>query len=377
MSIRITETKIFDPQRTNSQTVIIRADCNIPFQEGKVLDSFKLETLLPLLEQVKSTGQKCVLLTHLGQPKDKEPELSTENLLSWFQTKGFEVGFARTVEGAKSVKEQFVLLENLRFFPGEESCHREFAQTLSELGQVLVFEAFGSAHRKTASTWLLPDFFDQKHKFFGPLAAQEIKKLSEFASCHSRPYALVMGGAKPEKLEWVEKVTCLPQDRNPDEILIGGLLGYKLEHDPEGAKTKQKLLGICQTRGINLHLPEDFVFSEQGAKRLAIDIGPKSIDRFCQVLSRSEKIFCNGVMGMAEHEDAQAGTFAVLGQISQLGGQESLAVAGGGDCVRFIKKLGLEDGFWHLSTGGGSALSFLASGKPLEQLPGLAKFLNP
>lgn len=329
---------------------MLRADFNVPMEDGKLVDDFKLRALLPTLELIYKNSKKCIILTHFGRPKNQDPNLSTKPLADWLCAHNFDVGFAHKIDQIKTIDNKFVLLENLRFFDGEDSGDESFAKSLAELGDIFVFDAFGVSHRKTASTTKLPKLFDSEQKFIGLLMAKEVDALTKFVKSPLRPYSIVMGGVKLEKTDLIKSFVNLPCELRPDNILIGGGLANKLMDDPEGKKLHEELLVMSQQNSVQLVLPTDFVERK--------DIGSESIAKFGQIISESRRVFCNGTMGVFEEPGFEAGTREVLRKICEVS-KSGMTVAGGGDCVRAVHKFGLELGFSFVSTGGGATLAFL------------------
>lgn len=383
----ITGLKIIDSSNLRGKTVLLRVDLNVPLEKGKIKDDFKLRVLIPTFNLVFQQARGCVILTHLGRPEKDTPELSTKNLIAWFGENGFSVEFAKTIEAARNSSAKIILLENLRFFKGEEFLSHDFAQELAELGELFVFDAFGFIHRKTSSTSLLPLKFEQSKKFIGPLVARELEALAGFKKNLSRPYALLVGGAKLQKLEQIKEFIFLPPADRPNKILIGGFLAGWFYSSLEGIQVRIHFQEICSKNSVSMILPTDFIyFDERGTKQCLraekidwtnktmqlIDLGPESMAMFCRVLSESEKIFCNGTMGLFEQSGASDGTFAVLKAMSTVFRRGGTVAAGGGDTLRAIKLLGLNEDFNFLSSGGGASLATL--GAPLgtwKNLPGL------
>ena len=386
---KIMALKVIDQACLRGKNVLLRADLNVPIENGQIKDDFKLQALVSTLELVAKFASRCVILTHLGRPEKESSELSTKNLVGWFAENGFNVEFAKTVDEAKNSKSKIIILENLRFFEGEEFLSQEFADQLAELGEFFVFDAFGFIGRKTTSTSLLPKKFDDDKKFIGLLVAKELEAFYQFKSNDLRPYSLLFGGAKLQKLELIEQIIFLNSAQRPNKILIGGFLAAWFYSSFEGIQVRIHFEEICLKRSVSLILPLDFVyFDENGIKRVIrteklnwsenqfkfVDIGPESVALFCRVLSESRKLFCNGTMGLFEQNGAEVGTNSVLGTISNVSKNDGIVAAGGGDTLRAICALGLYDSFNFLSSGGGASLTVLGKDfNSWKNLPGISE----
>jgi phosphoglycerate kinase len=258
---------------------------------------------------------------------------------------------------------QVILLENLRFHAGEEANDPQFASQLARLGQIYVTDAFGTAHRKHASTYGVPSLV--ANRGMGFLIEKELKFLDPLLHAPKKPFYAVLGGSKvTDKIKTIESLM-----RKVDGLLIGGAMAHAFwvaqgDTLPAGAKAPKPddveaakaLMRDAKKRDLLLMVPSD---TNQG-----FDIGPKTVKQFCDVLARAQTIFWNGPLGWFEKPEYAKGTFDVAKFVAEL---PAVKVVGGGDTVSAIKQSGVADRFDHLSTGGGAVLEYLEG----EGLPGI------
>lgn len=376
------------------KTVFLRVDFNVSLTaDGTVRDDKRIRASLPTIEELRQKGAKLVLASHLGRPKGKvDPKQSllpvAQKLAELLKTDVLApedcVGMTvkKIVHDAR--ENQIVLLENLRFHPGEESCDDGFAAKLAELAEIYVNDAFGTMHRAHASTAGMVKHF--KQKAVGRLVEKEVGFLSRLLHEPQKPYAVVLGGAKiSDKIAVVENLMNVA-----DKILIGGGMAYtflKAQGVAVGKslveETKlslaKRLIERAQTKGVALVLPLDSVIAETfdaAAKNrvamneenwgdwMGLDIGPKTVDLFAKELAGTKTVFWNGPMGVYEMPAFQAGTNALAKLVAASG---AMTVVGGGDSLAAVKQSGCAEQISHLSTGGGASLEFLEG----KELPGL------
>jgi phosphoglycerate kinase len=283
---------------------------------------------------------------------------------------------------------EIVLLENLRFDPGEEANDRGFAKRLARLGDAYVDDAFGAVHRAHASVAALPALFLEQGRpaAAGRLLQKEVEALSKLLGDPARPYLAVLGGAKvSDKLSTIEALV-----ERVDALLIGGAMAFTFIAAQGGEIGKSlvepdrfdEVLGArkrAHERGVVIQLPEDAVAAPEPTpdaphrtvpasqipeELMGLDIGPRTVEEFAMTIAEVKTILWNGPMGVFELEPFSAGTRGVATAIA---GSSAYSVAGGGDSLLAIKRFGLEDGFEHLSTGGGASLEFLEG----RELPGV------
>jgi phosphoglycerate kinase len=327
--------------------VLVRADLNVPLEEGTIADDTRVRASLPTLELLLERGAaRIVVCSHLGRPKGPDPAFSIAPVAARLQELLPEAGGRLT------------MLENTRFHPGETKNDEGFARELAAEADLYVNDAFGSAHRAHASTegvaHLLP-------AYAGLLLERELLELSRLLESPERPYVAVLGGAKVE-----DKIGVLRDlaDR-ADAVLVGGKMAEQLREDPPEFRVE---------------LPEDVVAAaafEADAEAevaavdavpdgwLALDIGPRSRSRYAERIAAAATVFWNGPMGVFEWPRFAAGTRAIARAMADA---DAHTVVGGGDSVRAVQELGLAERIDWISTGGGASLEFLEG----RSLPGIA-----
>ena len=378
--------------------VFVRVDLNVPLAEGAVADDARIRASIPTLEELLGAGASLVLASHLGRPKgtvrdelrlapvgDRLAELLGRDIMTLDKVTG---------DGPSAVCShiepgEVVLLENLRFDPREERNDEAFAAELAEFADVYVDDAFGAVHRAHASVAALPARFlsEGRPAAAGRLIEREVEALSRLLNEPQRPYVAVLGGAKvSDKLSTIGALV-----ERVDAILIGGAMAFTFIA-ADGGEVGESLVepdrfddvraarARAEERGVMLLLPEDVVAASEMSvtaarttvkaadvprRQMGLDIGPRTVEEFVRSIAEAKTILWNGPMGVFELEPFSAGTRGVAMAIA---GSTAYTVAGGGDSLAAITKLDLEDGFDHLSTGGGASLEFLEG----RDLPGIA-----
>lgn len=372
--------------------VLVRVDFNVPLTErGEVADDRRIVEAIPTIRHLQTEGAKTILISHLGRPGGKREMAYSlrpvahrlSSLLGQPVPLAEDcVGIAPLQAGARLQNGGVLLLENLRFHPGEEANDPAFALELARLGEIFVEEAFGTVHRAHASTVGVPK---RLPAFAGFLVEREVRELSRLTDAVEHPYVAILGGAKvADKLPLLEGLV-----GKADTLLLGGALAFpflaaqgaelgdsKVETGLEGAI--QTFLEKAKAAGTRVELPTDWLIDVPGEKdargcpamkvpagAIARDIGPQTRDRFYEALTGSRTVFWNGPLGKAEEPRFAPGTREVLAGLGTLPG---FHVCAGGDSARIAQDLGVEGAFQYVSTGGGAALEFVAG----MELPGLA-----
>jgi phosphoglycerate kinase len=374
----------------DGKRVLVRVDFNVPLAEGAVADDMRIRAAVPTIEELRGRGARLVLASHLGRPKDREPSLSlapvAERLGELLET---HVRLAPGVVGDNvraAVDElgdgDVLLLENVRYEPGETKNDPDLAHSLASLADVYVDDAFGAAHRAHASTEGVARLVDERAA--GLLLEREVSTLLGVLEDPARPLVSVLGGAKVS-----DKIGVIDRFReSADTIIIGGAMcvpflaaqGHSVgdslcaEEDVELAKRI-----LEESEGAELRLPMDLVvgdrFAEDADTRtidgvdvpdgwMGLDIGPETARAYAEVIAGAGTVFWNGPMGAFELEPFAAGTRAVAEAVAAAPGT---TVVGGGDSAAALRQFGLEDQVTHLSTGGGATLELIEG----KQLPGV------
>lgn len=355
------------------KTVFMRLDFNVPLENGKVTDDSRIVEALPTIKFAIEKGARVVIGSHLGRPDGKvDPKYSLEPVAVHLSgLLGIDVTLADDCVGegielmVKSLKNGSVmLLENLRFHKEEEENESEFVSRLGSLCEIYINDAFGTAHRKHASTYGVAAIAQQKG--MGLLIEKELKYLDPLVKDPAKPFYAVLGGSKvTDKIKTIESLM-----KAVNGICIGGAMAHafwevKGIKIPEGAKKPKPedveaargILKKAEIRGLKILLPSD--------TNLGFDIGPKTSEEFASFLSNAKTIFWNGPLGWFEKPEYATGTNALAKAISEI--PNCVKIVGGGDTVSAIKQSGLAEKFDHLSTGGGAVLEFIENGS----LPGI------
>ena len=378
---------------------LIRVDFNVPLDdEFKITDDKRIRAALPTISKILNDGGSVILMSHLGRPKDGPTDkYSLKHILADLSALvGVEVKFAEDCIGESAVKQaadlkpgEVLLLENLRFYKEEEKGDVAFAEKLSKLGDVYVNDAFGTAHRAHASTSIIAQFFPDA-KYFGYLMASEVENAEKILNHAERPFTAIMGGAKvSDKILLIEKLL-----DKVDNLIIGGGMAYTfakaqggeigtslLEADKQ--ELSLELIEKAKAKGVNLILPVDTVIADRFANDadkkdvtsgeipadwMGLDIGPKSVALFQDVIKNSKTLLWNGPMGVFEMESFQVGTKAVAeAVVAATKDNGAFSLIGGGDSAAAIAKFGLEDEVSYVSTGGGALLEYMEG----KELPGV------
>ena len=398
---------------------IVRVDFNVPLNEkGEITDDTRIRVALPTLKKILADGGSLILMSHMGKPKGKvKPELSLGQIVDAVSAAlGVKVAFApdcaKASEAAAALKPgEALLLENLRFYPEEEgkpvgidkadpaydeakkemkAKQKEFAKTLASYADVYVNDAFGTAHRKHASTAVIADYFDADNKMVGFLMEKELNAVDNILNNIKRPFTAIMGGSKVStKIGIIENL----MEKVDNLILCGGMTytfmkalgGTVGDSICENDKLQLALdiIDKAKAKGVNLVLAEDCVCADSfsndantqvcSAKEIpagweGLDIGPKSRVKFADAIKNAKTILWNGPAGVFEFDNFAVGSKAITDAIVEATKNGAFSLVGGGDSVACVNKFGYADQVSYVSTGGGALLEAIEG----KVLPGVA-----
>jgi len=369
--------------------VLVRVDFNVPVHDGKVRDDARMRRALPTLDELRERGAKLLLVSHFGRPEDREPEFSLAPVAE--RTSKLLHTDVELAEDLDSIPDgDVVMLENIRYEPGETKNDPELAQRLADLADYYVNDAFGTSHRAHASTEGIVPLVD--HSAAGLLFQSEVDTIKLIMNAPKRPFLAIMGGAKvTDKIGVIERFLELA-----DKILIGGAmttpflraLGHSTgdsQCEDEGVEPARKALEMDDYPNGKLILPEDLVisdsFSDDAEVRMLegsdvpdgwmqLDIGSRARTRYVAEIREAKTIFWNGPIGAYEYKPFAAGSLAIA---QAMAAHHGTTVVGGGDSGAAMREFGLAHSVTHLSTGGGASLK-LIQGSPL---PGLDALTDP
>ncbi len=382
--------------------VLIRVDFNVPLNEAlEVTDDTRIKAAKPTIINVLESEGSCILMSHLGRPKNREDKFSLKHIVDTVSDiLGVQVKFVEDCIGEKAeaaVAElesgEILLLENLRYYEEETKGDREFAEKLSKLGDYYVNDAFGTAHRAHASTAIIADFFPNS-KCFGLLLASEVENLNRVLRSGEAPVTAIIGGAKvSSKITVIENIL-----DKIDHLIIGGGMAFTfikaqggeigsslVEEDKQD--TALDILRLAEQKNVKVHLPSDAViadgFSNDAHTKIAavnaipdgwmgLDAGPETNAAFADVIANSKTILWNGPVGVFEMEKFSKGTIELGMAIAEATQNGAFSLVGGGDSVAAVKKFQMDDKVSYVSTGGGAMLEML-EGKTLPGIEALLK----
>jgi len=376
---------------------LIRVDFNVPLDKSfNVTDDNRIRATIPTLKKILADGGSCILMSHLGRPKEGPEEKyslkhtikTTEQLL------GTKVKFANDCIGdeasqlAGSLKSgEVLLLENLRFYKQEEKGDVAFAEKLSKLGDIYVNDAFGTAHRAHASTTIVAQFF--KDKCAGYVMAAELDNAKKVLENAAKPFTAIMGGAKiSDKILIIEKLL-----DKVNHLIIGGGMAYtffkalggqigKSLVEEDKLDLAKELIQKAKSKGVELHLPIDSVIADKfdananteicnnnsiKADWMGLDIGPQSREVFSKVIESSKTILWNGPMGVFEMAKFEGGTKSIAEAVVRATDKGAFSLIGGGDSAAAVAKFGFDEKVSYVSTGGGALLEYFEG----KVLPGV------
>jgi phosphoglycerate kinase len=377
--------------------IFCRVDFNVPMSDQTITDDTRIRAAIPTISYLAEQGAKVILASHLGRPKGEVKEELRLDPVAQHLSELLQKEVAKANEAFGSEVEQYIsemaegdilLLENVRFYPGEEKNDPELAQRFAQLADVYVNDAFGAAHRAHASTAGIANHLPAVAGF---LMEKELKFLGEALAEPKRPFTAIIGGAKVrDKIGVIESLL-----NKVDNLIIGGGLSYTfikaLGHEIGQSLLEEDKLELAlsfiqkaKEKGVNLYLPEDCVvadeFSREATTKVvdiheipadwqALDIGPKTIDTYRNVILDSELVIWNGPMGVFEYDLFAIGTNAVAKAVADC---EGTTIIGGGDSAAAVQQAELAEFMDHVSTGGGASLEFMEG----KELPGVVALLD-
>ena len=377
---------------------LIRVDFNVPLNEQfEVTDTTRIVSAKPTILKVLEDGGSCILMSHLGRPKAKEPAFSLRHIVSTLETiLGVEVLFSSDCIGEEAQAAsanlqpgQVLLLENLRYHSEETKGDTGFAEALSKLGDFYINDAFGTAHRAHASTTIIAQFFPE-NKCFGSLLAQEIESIDKVMKTGEKPVLAILGGAKVSS-----KITIIDNILDKvDHLIIGGGMTFTFVKalgghvgdsicEDDKMELALQILEKAKAKNVQIHIPVDVLaaddFSNNANTQVVdvreipenwqgLDCGPKSKAIFHDVVQQCKTILWNGPLGVFEMDTFSSGTIALGNSIAEATKKGAFSLVGGGDSVAAVKQFGFQRKVSYVSTGGGAMLESLEG----KTLPGIA-----
>ncbi len=373
--------------------VLVRVDFNVPLTEGTVTDDTRVRASLPTLRYLVDHGARVIVMSHLGRPKgERDPQYSLRPVRRVLQRLlGRNVVFVDDIVGAEAheavdrmVDGEIIMLENVRFHPGEKTNDPEFAKALASLADIFVNDAFGAAHRTHASTAGVAQYLPA---VAGLLLAREVETLTAMLTNPERPFVAILGGSKvSDKIGVIDRMLdCV------DTLLIGGGMCFtflvakgvdvgKSLVETEWIEAAGKMLDRALECGVEIVLPVDFVVADQivedadtqivgreeiPASMMGLDIGPTTTELYRGSIATARTIFWNGPMGVFEMSPFETGTREVAVAVAR--NNRAVSIIGGGDSVAALKKFDLEERVTFVSTGGGASMKLLEG----TSLPGV------
>lgn len=374
----------------DNRRVFLRVDFNVPMENGKITDDNRITAALPTIKYLREHGCRVIIASHLGRPAGVDPTLSLEPAAARLaELIDDDVLFAHDTIGddVEAMTKELVpggvmMLENLRFNPGEKGGDEEFAKALARLGDVYVNDAFGAMHRGETSIAAIVQYFEQAGVGF--LVGKELEALGRCLQGAAKPYVGILGGSKvSDKIAVIESLLS-----RVDALIIGGAMAYtflkakgqevgKSRVEADKLALAARLVERCAEKNVALYLPIDHVVNTGidseappevvtafGPDQMGLDIGPETVRAYADVIANAQTVFWNGPMGVFEKDAYAAGTRGVAEAVAACKGY---TVIGGGDSAAAAAKFGLAEKFTHVSTGGGASLEFIEG----KDLPGV------
>jgi len=376
----------------NGQRVIVRADLNIPLDGKKIISDYRLQQLKPTLDTIIRKRGKIILMTHIGRPEEYSADLSTQLLIPWFEKEDYKIQFVPDLNQAYDETfekpDHILLLDNLRFYPGEEEKDSSFVQSLAQLGDFYVNDAFGTSHRHDSSIALLPYEFKKSHRTIGLLVEHELKQLNKMLEYPQKPFVAILAGGKlADKIPIIDSLLDVVQ-----VLLLGPAIVSTFLHslgksvglsliDSSLENECRKLLKKAQEKNIRIVFPHDYQVALHDingplaiaeadtipSNAVAMSIGPKTIHEWTGIIQKAGMVFQNGLMGFANKPETLEGILAILRAMSA---SSAFSLVGGGDSVAIAIENNFQNSLSALSTGGGATLAYIAG----KELPGLKPY---
>lgn len=369
-----------------NKRVFVRADLNVPMNKGQIIDDYRLKSILPTIDFILSKGGKVILGTHIGRPKEYEPELSTKNQIPWFEKHNYKVSFEPDLENAykNSLKhpEHILLLDNLRFYKEEKSPDIEFAKKLAQLADIYVNDAFGVLHRNDTSITLLPKQFAKENRSIGFLIEKELLALNKLIE-PQHPFLIILGGGKVK-----DKITLLDSLMNKvNAVALCPAIVFtflKLANKEIGKSlVDDSVFEICRSierkaeqYKVKILFPLDYLVAKDSftgklsiknkldKNDVGISFGPKTGKLYESEIEKAKTIFFNGLPGDLNRPETLEGAKQLFEAMAK---SQAFTIVGGGDSAAAAYKLEFANKISHISTGGGVILAYITN----QKLPGL------
>lgn len=382
------------------EKALIRVDFNVPLNDQfEITDDARIQAALPTIQKILADGGSCILMSHLGRPKNgPEDKFSLKHIIAHLsKLTSTDVQFANDCIGEEAINKaaalaagQILLLENVRFYKEETAGDEAFAEKLSKLGSVYVNDAFGTAHRAHASTTIAAKFFSNNQRMFGYLMGKEVANADKVMNKAAKPFTAIVGGAKvSDKILIIENLI-----NTADNIIIGGGMAYTFFKAKGGnignslveddkLDLANEIMAKAIAKGVKILLPEDSIVADNFSNDantntaentsiedgwMGLDIGPKAVDYFTDTIKNSKTVLWNGPMGVFEMSKFENGTKSVAASLADATSNGAFTLIGGGDSAAAIKKFNYKDQVSYVSTGGGALLEYFEG----KELPGIA-----
>ena len=382
------------------EKALIRVDFNVPLNDQfEITDDARIQAALPTIQKILADGGSCILMSHLGRPKNgPEDKFSLKHIIAHLsKLTSTNVQFANDCIGEEAINKatalaagQVLLLENVRFYKEETAGDEAFAEKLSKLGSIYVNDAFGTAHRAHASTTIAAKFFSNDQRMFGYLMGKEVANADKVMNKAAKPFTAIVGGAKvSDKILIIENLI-----NTADNIIIGGGMAYTFFKAKGGSignslveddklDLANEIMAKAIAKGVKILLPEDSIVADNFSNDantntaentsiedgwMGLDIGPKAVDYFTDTIKNSKTVLWNGPMGVFEMSKFENGTKSVAASLADATSNGAFTLIGGGDSAAAIKKFNYKDQVSYVSTGGGALLEYFEG----KELPGIA-----